>query len=634
MPDINEPLDPKLEAELRQALGAVADALPASDHDDTIVVALQPTEPARRWQPFAAAAALVLLVGFGAFLVGRDGDKQTLSTDVASQVDDRSDDVFPTVGSTFDGTWILAIDAPENSHIPMISGSEPTLTIDGDQWGGTAACNGYGGIVNIDDSGDTTAEEFGWTEMGCSPELMASESAFLAALMSVSHIKFDSPRMSSPPPAILLTTSAGPLAFARIRGNAADGETSISGIDWQLQVIVENDVARTSSDIKQYGSVRFNDDGTFQATGPCLVLTGDYRFNGLELQAGSMSAEYTSRCDGEPGPDDYVILPHFESSRVEITDWNLTLSEGKNSLIYGARDQTDPAVPEEAANDAPPVNPTGTGVQISDGLFSFKAASIDGENLKLDSRLSVFLEISNGIWSGSTGCLEFRATIPTNGLPLANAVQFERIYHDCPDPTSIVPPIETQEQFIDALARISSASQRNDIESGLLGAPEIPPTAVNSNWTVLLTGEDVAVWLQLIPPALLVPPSGDGEGPEPVSEEQDAMRIPEGVDAIVFMDLDVADSTIATMTDFLNQHQGITAVEFFDKKMAYEEFVLLSTLNSEDLASVTSNDLPVSFRIVFNLQNTTEYDGLLAAVPNMAGVTSCWWHHLGATINC
>ncbi len=284
---------------------------------------LNPNRSARRWQLVAAAAALAVVVALGAFMIAQDDDNETIATNVASQSDDG---VIPSVGTGLDGTYILAINAPDNAQVPIVAGSEPTLTIDGDQWGGTAACNGYGGNVTVDKDANMTVGEFNWTEMGCEPDRMQSEQAFLTAIMSMTQIQVIGDKL-------MLTSDTSQLLMLRVGSSSPDENAEIMGIDWQLDTIIEGETARTSLDIKQ-STVRFETDGTFRSTGPCLVLTGDFVFNGLELQAGSMAADYPDECGGQPGPDDQVILPHFESSRVDLADGRLTLTEGTNSLIY------------------------------------------------------------------------------------------------------------------------------------------------------------------------------------------------------------------------------------------------------------------------------------------------------------
>jgi heat shock protein HslJ len=101
-----------------------------------------------------------------------------------------SDRAGDPLAASFDGQWVLVEGSGPAGVVELDVGSdepiEVTLNIDGRSWTGTAACNAYNGMV--DSSGGTidTGSGFVATEMGCDPpELMAAESAYLAALAEV-----------------------------------------------------------------------------------------------------------------------------------------------------------------------------------------------------------------------------------------------------------------------------------------------------------------------------------------------------------------------------------------------------------------------------------------------------------------
>ncbi len=79
--------------------------------------------------------------------------------------------------------------------IPLVDDSPVTLVIDGDDWGGTAACNSYGGTVEIDGDRLTIRELF-QTEMACVDErVMDSERHYLEAFRRVERHAFDGDRL-------------------------------------------------------------------------------------------------------------------------------------------------------------------------------------------------------------------------------------------------------------------------------------------------------------------------------------------------------------------------------------------------------------------------------------------------------
>lgn len=90
----------------------------------------------------------------------------------------------PGRSAALDGTWHLTTGAHHGEPVPIVAPGSVTLTIDGPEIGGRAACNIYGGAIDID-NGRITISALSMTEMACEEELMASEAAYLAALGAV-----------------------------------------------------------------------------------------------------------------------------------------------------------------------------------------------------------------------------------------------------------------------------------------------------------------------------------------------------------------------------------------------------------------------------------------------------------------
>ncbi len=296
---------------------------------------LRPTSPPsggarRRWWE-ATAAVVVVVLGVGVYWASKGGD--------GAEVVSTGDAASPEATADHDGAYLLTEGTVDGVSVPIVAGSEPTLVIDGDQWGGTAACNSFGGTATIDDAGAVGIEGFAWTAMGCEPALMESESAYLGALSRVEAILRDED---------LLTLSGGGVMLSFERQARAEEEGGpFTDIDWQLDTIVEGDTARHSP--PPWGSLLLGSDGSLYADGPCVVLTGSYGFDGIELRPTEMAADYAASCGGEPGPDDNAIISIIEGARPVVTDGGrrLTLSQGTDQLIYVRDDQA-----EEAA--APP----------------------------------------------------------------------------------------------------------------------------------------------------------------------------------------------------------------------------------------------------------------------------------------
>jgi heat shock protein HslJ len=94
-----------------------------------------------------------------------------------------------------DGDWVLRSGTTGDMEVPIIDGHDITLTVDGDDWGGTAACNTYGGTVRVDGAQVTATEVF-QTEMGCVEDgVMDSEAQYLEAFRQISSIEVDSDQL-------------------------------------------------------------------------------------------------------------------------------------------------------------------------------------------------------------------------------------------------------------------------------------------------------------------------------------------------------------------------------------------------------------------------------------------------------
>lgn len=90
-----------------------------------------------------------------------------------------------------DGSWTLIDGQGPEGPIELVDGHPVTLTIDGEDWGGTAACNTYGGTAEVT-SNQVTVRELVQTEMACPEDgVMEAESAYLAALRTVDRLAVD-----------------------------------------------------------------------------------------------------------------------------------------------------------------------------------------------------------------------------------------------------------------------------------------------------------------------------------------------------------------------------------------------------------------------------------------------------------
>ncbi|TVR36263.1 MAG: META domain-containing protein [Nitriliruptor sp.] len=97
--------------------------------------------------------------------------------------------------ATPDGDWVLQSGTSGSAEVPIVDGYDITLRIDGDDWGGTAACNSYGGTATVDGSQVSVTGVF-QTEMACEEDgVMESEAQYLDAFQRISSFEVADDRL-------------------------------------------------------------------------------------------------------------------------------------------------------------------------------------------------------------------------------------------------------------------------------------------------------------------------------------------------------------------------------------------------------------------------------------------------------
>lgn len=108
-----------------------------------------------------------------------------------------------SAGGDAEGSWRLAEGVVDGATIDVPDTHPVTLVVEGDEWGGIASCNHYGGTWT-----GSGVDELSHTEMGCEPaEAMAAEAAYLGGLARVRTVTRDGD-------ALVLTGDGVELRFA------------------------------------------------------------------------------------------------------------------------------------------------------------------------------------------------------------------------------------------------------------------------------------------------------------------------------------------------------------------------------------------------------------------------------------
>jgi heat shock protein HslJ len=133
-----------------------------------------------------------------------------------------------TVGPS--GDWVLVEGEHDGAEVPIVEGHDITLGIEGERWGGTAACNSYGATVAVD--GDRIEiGELAVTEMACADDVMASESAYLAAFGAVARYDQQSGEL-------LLEDDAQDVRL-RYEEVPAEPDAAFEDTEWRVESLLE-----------------------------------------------------------------------------------------------------------------------------------------------------------------------------------------------------------------------------------------------------------------------------------------------------------------------------------------------------------------------------------------------------------
>jgi heat shock protein HslJ len=225
---------------------------------------------------------------------------------------------------SLEGDWRLEAGTNGGQPIPIVAGSPITLKVDGTQAGGTAACNHYGGNIHVSGS-NVSFSDVAQTEMACLDDrIMASEAAYLTALLKVTTAeRSDNAMVLSGPGVELRFALVPPVANA-----------DLVGITWVLDSLISGNAV--SSTIGERATLQFNADGTFAASTGCRDVTGRYTVEGNQVQATLDPYDTFGCANGLGDQDNHVLKVISDGFSFAIQGKSLTLTAGDKGLGYRA----------------------------------------------------------------------------------------------------------------------------------------------------------------------------------------------------------------------------------------------------------------------------------------------------------
>ena len=220
-----------------------------------------------------------------------------------------------------EGDWVLASGTVDGNALPMVEGYDISMSLDGQEISGTAACNGYGGSYSLVDGTFSLSDIFS-TMMACLPDVMDSETAFHAALGRVDEV---APTENE----LVLAGEGVELRFVRA---AVIPTAELLGTEWILQSLIMGDAV--SSTVGEPATLLLGADGTFTASTGCRTVSGDYLITGETVSVRSMSAD--GECGEEVASQDGFVIAVLEGPfTVTIVEDRLTITApGGDGLDY------------------------------------------------------------------------------------------------------------------------------------------------------------------------------------------------------------------------------------------------------------------------------------------------------------
>ncbi|HUG08259.1 MAG TPA: META domain-containing protein [Acidimicrobiia bacterium] len=231
------------------------------------------------------------------------------------------------LGSDFadsvEGSWQMTSGTVHGEEIPVLDSHPITIHFEGDQVGGTAACNSYGGTFSMSGS-RITVSNLAMTEMACFPEeVMRAEALFTETITRVGNVALDE--------ALTLSGDGVEMVFEALEP-VPDAE--LTSVTWVLDGLVQGDSVSTPV-VDTRGFIELSPNGSVTGDTGCRPLSGRFVISGAEVLINELAADGHRYEPGVADQDDLVLSVIGDGFRVEIDGERLTmLSRGDQGLTF------------------------------------------------------------------------------------------------------------------------------------------------------------------------------------------------------------------------------------------------------------------------------------------------------------
>lgn len=222
------------------------------------------------------------------------------------------------------GSWRLTSGTAAGAEVPILDDHPITLTIEGSELYGTAACNEYGGRLAAA-AGRLDIGEIAMTAMACGAAAMDAEAAYMRALDLVDRIRIDAAQL-------VLGGGDSELRFERL----PDPPTAeLLDTVWGLESIFVGDVA--APPLGERATLELRSDGTLRGSTGCRGFTGTWVERGPQIVATTLAMDDRVCPPDLAQQDGHVVTVIGDGFVPSIEGGLLTLSDpGGVGLSYRA----------------------------------------------------------------------------------------------------------------------------------------------------------------------------------------------------------------------------------------------------------------------------------------------------------
>ena len=288
------------------------------------------------------------------------------------------------------GDWELVSGTSAGEPLPRPEGSRATLTFDDAEAGGQSFCNHYFSPYTLD--GDAVRfEGIGGTEMACEPEIMAAETAYVAALGAVTRIARNGDEL-------LLTGDGVELRFGLV---PAVPTSELVGTDWVLESLIYGE---TASSVLDGSTLRLLENGTFTATTACSSMSGRWQPTAGRVEFPQVTGGPGRECPPEAHAQDEHELAVL-SGGFEVTvegDRMTALGADGRGLVYRDAGPLPPAEEDDPTDSI-------------EGVWGMRSGTFEGEEIAIPAQARGTIEFDGRRVSGTSFCNGFGGTYRLDG---------------------------------------------------------------------------------------------------------------------------------------------------------------------------------------------------------------------------